>query len=190
MTRGRGDELIQRMRAGEHDAWREVYAAHAGRLLLWLRTQSPAADASTSQEDLAADTWLTAAEKITSFRGTRDDFAGWLFGIARGHARNAYRRSRRRDTQPDADAGHDRATLPLEDESLVGVRAILDRLSGRERDVVALREVVLLDVAGTAKALGISANAVRVAHHRALNKLRAEPPTVFAPEQQVIHLRP
>ena len=44
-------------------------------------------------EDLASETWLTAASKIADFRGSSSDFAGWLFGIARLQARNVERRS-------------------------------------------------------------------------------------------------
>jgi RNA polymerase sigma-70 factor, ECF subfamily len=50
---------------------------------------------------------------------------------------------------------------------------VLSHLPARERQVVACLEVVGLDVASTAAALGMNASAVRVAHHRALKKLRA-----------------
>jgi RNA polymerase sigma-70 factor (ECF subfamily) len=52
------------------------------------------------------------------------------------------------------------------------VRRTLARLSPREADVVACRDVVGLDVAGTAEALGIRPTAVRIAHHRARQRLR------------------
>ncbi|MBJ7530674.1 MAG: hypothetical protein JHD04_14270 [Nocardioides sp.] len=54
-------------------------------------------------------------------------------------------------------------------------RQVLQRLPPRERDVVACTEVVGLDVATTAQALGISAVAVRVARHRGLRRLRDQP---------------
>jgi DNA-directed RNA polymerase specialized sigma24 family protein len=52
------------------------------------------------------------------------------------------------------------------------VRALLSELSPRERDVLACLEVVELDVGQTAKALGITPVAVRVARHRGLHRLR------------------
>lgn len=52
------------------------------------------------------------------------------------------------------------------------VRRALAALPERERDVVACLDVVGLDVDSTARALGISPVAVRVAHHRGLRRLR------------------
>lgn len=170
------DDVIQRAKDGDANAWRELYRAHAGRLVVWLRTR-PSGDAAVSQEDLAAEAWLTAAEKIAQFRGTSDEFAGWLFGIARNLASNARRRTVRRATTPVSDAGTSMSVGGPEVE-LVGidwVRSMLATLSPRERDVVACLEVVGLDVNGTARALGISSVAVRVAHHRALRRLRTPP---------------
>lgn len=50
---------------------------------------------------------------------------------------------------------------------------LLGRLDPREREIVILRILVGLSVVETAEALGISAGAVRVGQHRALNRLRA-----------------
>jgi len=52
------------------------------------------------------------------------------------------------------------------------VRAILSALPPRERDVLASMEVVCLDAGQTAKALGMTPVAVRVARHRGLHRLR------------------
>lgn len=178
------DHTIAQAKAGDHAAWRALYTAHAGRLLVWLRTL-PSGDPGIAAEDLAAEAWLTAASKIADFRGTSSDFAGWLFGIARLHARNAARRSARRRTTPAAietleltqsnapsQSGHVSA------DSEGWIAWLLSHLSERERQVVACLEVVGLDVATTATALGINASAVRVAHHRGLKKLRAVDDTV------------
>jgi RNA polymerase sigma-70 factor (ECF subfamily) len=51
----------------------------------------------------------------------------------------------------------------------------LASLPPREREVLACLEVVGLDVATTAAALGLSATAVRVARHRGLRRLRSAP---------------
>jgi len=166
------DELISRAKRGDAEAWRELYRAHAGRLVIWLGTR-PSRDAAVHSEDIAAEAWLTSAGKIAEFHGTSEEFAGWIFGIARNLSRNASRRSDRRGTDPteelDQPSGDD-----LED-LLAGrdwVRRALAGLPERERDVVACLDVVGLDVAQTARALDMSPVAVRVAHHRGLRKLR------------------
>jgi RNA polymerase sigma-70 factor (ECF subfamily) len=172
-SRGTDDEVVARAKSGDADAWRALYRDHAGRLLVWLGTR-PTADSAVAAEDLAADAWLTAAEKINTFHGTSSEFAGWLFGIARNHAANARRRSGRRQAV--------NAALPLEETAVPGpesayagaewVRDALRGLPDRERDVVTCLEVIGLDVSATADALGISAVAVRVARHRGRKKLR------------------
>ena len=171
------DDLIRRAKQGDAHAWRELYRAHAGRLLVWLRTR-PSGDAAVSQDDVAAEAWLTASEKIAQFHGTADEFAGWLFGIARNLATNARRRTLRRSTspQPDPETPQDLRGPEPELVGLDWVRRTLAALPPRERDVVACLEVVGLDVEATARALGISNVAVRVAHHRGLRKLRRTSP--------------
>lgn len=167
------DDLVARAKTGDAGAWRELYRAHAGRLVVWLGTRA-SGDASVAAEDVAADAWLTAAEKISTFHGTSEEFAGWLFGIARRHGANAARRSTRRSTEPVAVPGPERG-VESHEAGLVGhewVLELLATLPHRERDVVACLDVVGLDVEATARALGISAVAVRVARHRGLRKLR------------------
>ena len=167
-------DVVERARSGDPAAWRELYLALSGRLLLWLRAR-PSGDTAVTAEDLVMEVWLVAADKIADFTGSPDDFAGWLFGIARNQAANARRRSQRRATQPvDVTAHHD-IWGSVEDPEVIGedwVRRMLAQLPPREGEVLALMEVVGLDTANTAKALGMNPTAVRVARHRGLNRLR------------------
>jgi RNA polymerase sigma-70 factor (ECF subfamily) len=170
------DALVDAARRGDPDAWRELYRAHAGRLVVWLGARS-GTDSAVDPEDVAAEAWLTAAGKIASFSGSADDFAAWLFGIARHLAANTRRRAGRRNTDPTPYAG-DLVTTSLADhagevEDLDWIRHTLSLLSPKERDVVACVEVVGLSVAEAAEALGMKPVSVRVAHHRALRRLRA-----------------
>ena len=168
-------DLIERARAGEPAAWRELYESLTGRLVLWLRAR-PSGDTATDPEDLVMETWLVAAERIADFRGSVDDFAGWLFGIARNHAANARRRTQRRATDPvDVDARDIWGTQEAFDVAGEDwVRRTLRELPTRQGEVLALMEVVGLDAAATGKALGMSSTAVRVARHRGLAKLRKQ----------------
>lgn len=169
------DDLVARAKQGDAGAWRELYRAHAGRLEVWI-AHRPSGDAAVAAEDLAAEAWLTAAQKMGEFTGTADEFAGWLFGIARHLGANTRRRSGRRSTDPAAEPELGSTTTVDGPEGyLVGrdwVRRALAALPERERDAVACLDVVGLDVESTARALGISAVAVRVAHHRGLRRLR------------------
>lgn len=178
------DDLVARAKRGDAEAWRALYRAHAGRLLVWLSTR-PQGDVAVGADDLAAEAWLTAADRIGSFHGTSTEFAGWLFGIARKLGGNVRRRGLRRRTHPtDLDTLVEHPAVAGPEPAYAAqdwvVRA-LATLPPRERDVVGCREVVGLDVESTAVALGISAVSVRVAHHRGLRRLRS----VVAPQGQV-----
>jgi len=175
------DELVAAAKRGDPDAWRDLYRAHAGRLLLWLETRTRGLD--DNADDLAAESWLVAAQKIADFHGTSSEFAGWLFGIARNHAANSRRRTGRRQAASAAIPGDDHAVAGPE-TAFTGaewVREALQALPERERDVVTCLEVLQLDIAGTADALGISAVAVRVARHRGLKRLRSTLPPPPSP---------
>jgi RNA polymerase sigma-70 factor (ECF subfamily) len=172
----RDDELVARAKAGDEEAWRELYRAHAGRLVVWLRTIA-GGDPAVSPEDLAAEAWLTAAAKVADFEGTSSQFAGYLFGIGRHLAANDRRRVGRRQTF-DVDPADLTAAGPAEEphrevDDQAWVRWRLSALPTREREVIACLEVVGLDIASSAAALGMSATAVRVARHRGLRRLRA-----------------
>ena len=93
------DAVITAAKSGDEGAWRELYAALGGRLVGWLRSQ-PTLDSALDAEDLASETWLTAARRVNEFNGSTDDFAGWIFVIARNLALNTGRRSIRRATTP------------------------------------------------------------------------------------------
>jgi RNA polymerase sigma-70 factor (ECF subfamily) len=174
---GSDDDLISRAKGGDQQAWRELYAAHAARLVQWLNTLR-LGDASTGAEDVAADAWLTAARRIADFKGDSSAFAGWLFGIARNVGVNTSRRSSRRATSPYAPDVEDTLIWGITEDPTTGVagadaiQRLLARLPRREAEVVACIDVVGLDVTSTARALGMSPTAVRVAHHRALGRLR------------------
>ena len=70
---------------------------HGRRLRVWLASL-PSGDPAASPEDVAAEAWLTAASKIGEFSGSDDDFAGWLFTIARLVLNNRRRAVQRRRT--------------------------------------------------------------------------------------------
>lgn len=175
-TSGRSDgPLVSRAREGDETAWADLYQLHGRRLVVWL-SSVPTGDIAAAPEDLASDAWMVAASKINDFRGTDDEFGGWLVGIARNGLFNARRRAARRRTDPTEDAGVDEiARDSRPDDHLAmqdATRTLLSHLSPREAEVIACIDVVGLDVAATAAALGMNPTAVRVARHRALGRLR------------------
>ena len=74
------------------------------------------------------------------------------------------------DTDGHIDALIHHADNPVDEQATT--RSLLAHLTPREAQVVACIDVVGLDVAATAAALGMKPTAVRVARHRALGRLR------------------
>jgi len=171
------DAVVAAAKAGDPMAWRSLYEQLGGRLLGWLKSQAHL-DGASDADDMASEAWFVAARKISEFSGTADDFAGWLFVIARNLTVNTNRKSLRRGTfSTDLDP---REFLPdpgtadegVDSDAREWTRQLLAQLPKMERDVVAWIDVANLDIAATSKLLGTSRAAVRVAHHRAMKRLR------------------
>lgn len=175
------DDVITRAKAGDQEAWRQLYRLHASRLLALLQLL-PNNDAALTPDDIAAEAWVIAADKLDGFKGDEAAFAGWLYTIARNHnTRTSQRSSHSATPHPtggaaelDAVAGRSgHATFDLGDlERLDSIRRLLVVLPERQRAVVACLDVVGLDTEVTAQALGMSQTAVRVNRHRGLARLR------------------
>lgn len=133
------------------------------------------ARASTAVDDLTQDTWLSVAEGLDRFEGDAAGFRSWLFTIAYRRLADHHRRSsRRRETAAEPEtllalAPHieqvDNAAMA---EALQGM---IDGLSDDQADIVLLRIVGGLEVEQVAAIVGKSPGAVRVAQHRALQRL-------------------
>jgi RNA polymerase sigma-70 factor, ECF subfamily len=169
------DDVVARAKRGDEAAWRDLYGTHAGRLECWLRSR-PCADAAADVDDVGAEAWLTAAQRIADFTGDTGDFGGWLFQIARMVSNNTHRRSERRATSPvavdDSAIWGEAADVSVLVDGADWTRRLVATLPSREAEVILCLDVVGLDVAATSMALGISATAVRVSHHRGLRRLR------------------
>jgi RNA polymerase sigma-70 factor, ECF subfamily len=171
------DAVIRDAKGGDPTAWRFLYSQIGGRLVGWLRAQQ-SADAAIDADDVASEAWMTAARRIAEFSGTTDDFAGWIFVIARNVLTNTNRRGARRATHPTdvdprllvrADA-HDDTTLV---DAADWIDQTLSHLSDREREVVSAIDIAGLDIAATSRLLSMSRSAVRSAHYRARRRLVA-----------------
>jgi RNA polymerase sigma-70 factor (ECF subfamily) len=128
-------------------------------------------------EDLTAETFARALERWRRFDPRRGSARAWLCQLARSTALDHFRaedRRRRREgrfaaTEQREDAG------PVFGEGLSPeLEQALARLSAAEREVVALRVVLELDVEVAARVLGISATACSTRLSRALQKLEKE----------------
>lgn len=176
MRRG-GRDLVARARDGDEDAWATLFARYDHRLVRWLRTMPPG-DVARTAEDLAAEAWLIVATKIGCFVGDEERFAAWLFHIGYRVAVGRRRTATRRRTFPLAvDVGSElmwgtASDRVAESDAADFTRQLLVLLPKRESQVVACLDVLGMDITTTGRLLGISNEAVRVAHHRGIRRLR------------------
>jgi RNA polymerase sigma factor (sigma-70 family) len=125
-------------------------------------------------DDATSETIERALRYRESYDPAKGEPMAWLIGIARNCISDIVGQ---RDTVVDADAGT-REFSPEDVEAEAGRRLTLRdavaRLDERERELIALRYGADLTARQIAAVLGLRTNAVEVALHRALGRLRAE----------------
>lgn len=122
-------------------------------------------------EDVTSETFERALRYRGSFDPRRGDPASWLIGIARRCIADA---ALRREL-PAGEAA-EREVEGHEDDAVrrLVLAAAVARLDERERELVALRYGADLTARQIGQLLGMKTNAVEVALHRALARLRRE----------------
>ncbi len=190
------DELLRRTADGDADARNRLLARHRHHLrqMVAVRLDHRLA-ARVDPSDVVQDVLVEADRRLPEYLRERPlPFFPWLRQLATErlldlHRRHlhAQRRSVRREEPgrlalPDesAEALADRlaasATGPsqqlLRKEARQRVRAALEQLPARDREVLELRHLEGLSVAETAAALGIAVGTVKTRHLRALTRLR------------------
>lgn len=166
-----------RIRAGDHDAFAELYDTHAREV--YNHAYRLSGNWSTAEE-VMAETFLTAWRTRRSVEAEGDSLRPWLLGIATNKVRNANRGiarrlaflARRPPPELVADIA-DAAAGRVDDASrLAAVRRALGGLRRHELEVLALCVWSELDYAEAAEALGIPVGTVRSRLARARTRLR------------------
>jgi RNA polymerase sigma-70 factor, ECF subfamily len=160
-------------RAGEPltpDGFEALYRATVDDLFAYVATLVRDRGAA---EDVVAASFERAYRRLGTYDARRGSERQWLFGIARNAALDELRRRRRVATL----AAEPGAPEPSDDERddpvrRATVRAALDGLEPRDRELVALKFFAGLDNAEIAGVLGISTSNAGTRVHRAVQRLR------------------
>jgi RNA polymerase sigma-70 factor (ECF subfamily) len=194
------DVLVERLRAGEEDAFAAVIDCWSGSMLRLARS---IVSTNASAEEVVQDTWLAVLRGIDGFEG-RSSLRTWVYRILVNMAKKRGIREQRtvpwtsllpadEDTGPTVDpsrfrgpdeefAGHWREFPPawpstenaaLADEVRAVLQEALDTLPSRQRLVVSLRDVEGYSSEEVCAMLDISAANQRVLLHRARATVRA-----------------
>jgi len=187
---GEDVSLVTRLRGGDDEAFELVVRTYSGRLLaVTRRILGNDEDA----RDAVQDAFLSAFRSLDRFEGG-SLLSTWLHRIAVNAALMRLRTRRRKPEESIEhllpvykDDGHHQErfsswTEPADvsmtrAENRALVRRCIDALPDTYRTVLVLRDIEELDTEETARALGISGNAVKIRLHRARQALR----TLLAP---------
>jgi RNA polymerase sigma-70 factor, ECF subfamily len=168
--------MLARTRSGDEARFLQLWRNLQPRLLRYLRVLG-----CDDPDDVASETWLQVIRDLHRFNGDEEDFRHWLFAVGRHRAIDAARARTRRRVSPVADVLDglpDRQMVEdqvLEDMSVKSAVGMLAGLSPDQAEAVALRVIAGLDTTRVADILGKSPGAVRVALHRGLRALAADP---------------
>jgi RNA polymerase sigma-70 factor, ECF subfamily len=177
--------LVERLRAGEEDAFADLVRRYQAPLL---RLAEATVGSRAVAQEVTQDTWLAVVRGVDRFEG-RSSFKTWLFHILLNRARTAAGKEQRAGRPDDAvderfDAKGAWASPPepwadrAEDRLVAAelaekVKELLPRLPEAQRQVVVLRDVEGLPAAEVARLLEVSDGNQRVLLHRGRARLRA-----------------
>ncbi|MFY9807926.1 MAG: sigma-70 family RNA polymerase sigma factor [Pseudonocardiaceae bacterium] len=130
-----------------------------------------------SADDVAQEVCLAVLTALPSYRDQGRPFLSFVYGIASHKVADAHRSSARNRSEPVPEVPEvvDHTEGPeaqvVQAEFTARMARLLDTLPERQREVLMLRVVVGLSAEETAEVVGSTPGAVRVAQHRALNRL-------------------
>jgi RNA polymerase sigma-70 factor, ECF subfamily len=169
-------DVVERVRAGDADAWGELYRLYAPAMFRFCRRALPTRE---DAEDATTDIFMKVRQKLGTYDASRP-FQAWLYKVASNHCWDMLRRRRIRQ---DLETG-DLETLPLEhpdpsalekmqfDHDSKQVRAGLAKMPDRARMVLVLRYYSDMSYDEIADTLGVRRAFVGVLLLRARHQLR------------------
>ncbi len=171
-------ELATRALSGEQGAVADLLAAVRRLVHRYCRAKLgrlPGAD--HAAEDAAQEVCIAVLTALPRYKDTGRPFEAFVYRIAANKVADAQRASYRApvptDDVPDAattEPGPEQVALDAFDAETVG--RLLDTLPPKLREIITLRVGAGMSAEETGRALDMTAGAVRVAQHRAMQKLR------------------
>ena len=167
------EKLIVEQAQNDPAAFGRLYDAHVDRIFRYARRlmQDEAA-----AQDVTAVTFEKALRHLRQQGWQGDNFAAWLYRIARNEAISRLRRQKWLSPRQWFGSTEMRVTETAVQsrQTHQTVHQALARLRSKDRDIIILRYLEELSSEAVAEILGCSTNNVYLRLHRALAKLRAE----------------
>ncbi|HEV2781823.1 MAG TPA: RNA polymerase sigma factor ShbA [Actinophytocola sp.] len=129
-------------------------------------------------DDVAQEVCLAVYRALPTYRQLGRPFLSFVYGIAAHKVADVHRAAARDRSQPTPETpdiftdDEDPEQIALRRELVEATGGLLRTLTPRQRDILIMRIVLGLSAQETATMVGTTPDAVRVAQHRALNRLR------------------
>lgn len=160
------EQVIERSRRGDLDAFGDLVRAHEGWVRGFLRARIRDW---ASADDLAQDVFVTAFRRMKEYRGEAR-FEAWLRGIAINHLRNFLRKRREECIGGSEELQElvDRESVEMEpgNHRLDALRDCLQRIDGPSRDLLDRRYARGESVRDLAESTGKGYSALTMQLHR------------------------
>ena len=166
-------QLVERIRAGDRSAQRELYDAHVDRVY---RLAYRMAGEDALARDLTQDTFVRVFEKLDGFRGDAA-FTTWLHSVTTSVVLNGLRRQKRiRERERDLEAARHIGTTPEgpEPDLKRRLRAAVTALPDLYRSVFVMHDLEGYTHQEIATALGVQPGTSKARLSRARARLRIE----------------
>lgn len=170
-------ERVRKAQEGDTDAFADIYDQFFTPVYRYAAFRLP----SDVAEDVTADVFVKAWEKLHTYKAQKGvPFGAWLFRIARHRVIDAYRTRHVSDelneTLVDPDLFNRAESALQRKDTLRVVRAAMDRLPRRYREILLLSFVSELPHSEIARVLHMTEGGVRILKLRALRKLESHLP--------------
>src|SRR5689334_1313878 len=169
-------EVITRARAGDADAWGELYREYAPAIFRFCRRAMPTRE---DAEDATMEIFMKLKGKLSQYDATRS-FSAWLYKVAANHCWDILRRRRIRQDKETDDVENVPLEHPepsqleklIEQRSSEEVRKALEKMGARARMALVMRYYSDMSYDEIADALGVRRAFVGVVLLRARHELR------------------
>jgi RNA polymerase sigma-70 factor (ECF subfamily) len=173
------DEVVAAAAAGDRLAAEHLLAFLRPIVVRYCRTKLGRVQRTfVAADDVAQEVCLAVFRALPTYRQLGRPFLSFVYGIAAHKVADVHRAAARDRSQPTPETpdvmteDEDPEQIALRRELIERTGILLRTLTPRQRDILVMRIVLGLSAQETADMVGTTPDAVRVAQHRALNRLR------------------
>jgi RNA polymerase sigma-70 factor (ECF subfamily) len=178
VTRGNLDAVAAAASAGDSAATDELLTYLRPIMVRFCRTKLGRVRPISSADDVAQEVCIAVFRALPTYQHLGRPFLSFVFGVAVHKVADVHRAAARDRSLPTAETP-DTVTFAENPEEIALRRELVEQTSDllatllpRQRVIVVMRIVLGMSAQETAVAVGTTPDAVRVAQHRALNRLR------------------